>query len=649
MTAGPFLLLAALCLVVGVAAGARWPRLWLVLVMTGTIAALVAALIMLLGAPDWEWRNQFSVGGEPLHFRLDALSALFLALVGVVGGAGAVYAGGYWPDSHYPASAPRSRTWWAALILSMLAILLSSNGLHFLIAWELFAISAYFLITLDNAQREVRAAGWLYLAVSHAGTVCLFAFFAGLAARTGSWELGPMREQAGLAPFFWLMLMGFGVKAGVFPLHIWLPSAHANAPSHVSAIMSGVAIKMGVYGIIRFSGWLPAPAAAGWVVLGLGAMGALLGIIFAFAQNDFKRLLAYCSVENVGVIMVGLGAALLASAHGGGLWGQLALAGALLHVWNHGLFKSLLFFGAGSVLHATGTREMSRLGGLWRVMPWTAGLFGVGALAVSSLPPLNGFVSEWLVYLGLFDAVTGRGPAAGAAMLAAILLGMAGALALASFLKAGSVIFLGAARTKAAALAHESGWQMRGPMLVLAALCGLIGLAPVIFWPAVARAVGIWLPAWTPAAAPAPLLTLGTVHVVLALLIAVAATWLWHKAHVNGLRRGLTWDCAYEGPAARMQYSGGSFSSTSAQWFSWILRPVLSLRRPRGPFPSAAVRLETFPEAVLERIVAPVGTAVMQISTAVRRLQHGRLQAYILYIVAGLTALSGLVLLGGAR
>ena len=647
MTPGSFLLLAAGFLAAGIAAGPRWPRLWSGLTMAGTAAGLGAALLVLLGAPEWEWRSGFLVGGEALHLRLDGLSALFLALLSVVGGAGAVYAGEYWSDHHYPASAPRGRAWWSTLVLSMGAVLVSSNGLHFLIAWELFTVSAYFMITLDRAQRDVRAAGWLYLAASHVGTMCLFAFFAALAARTGSWELGPMREQAGLAPLLWLALLGFGVKAGVFPLHIWLPSAHANAPSHVSAIMSGVAIKMGVYGIVRFSGWLPVPAGAGWVVIGFGAASALLGIVFAFAQNDYKRLLAYCSVENVGVIMIGLGAALLAAAHGDAPWGRLALAGALLHVWNHGAFKSLLFLGAGSVLHATGTREMSRLGGLWQAMPWTAGLFALGAVAVSGLPPLNGFTSEWLVYLGLFDAVTARGPAAGAAMLAAIILGMAGALALASFVKAAAMIFLGAPRTQAAARAHESGWRMRAPMLGLAAVCVMLGLAPVLFWPAVARAVGVWHPAWIPAEAPAPLFTLGVVQVGLAVLLVTAAVALWRKAHANGLRRGLTWDCAYAVPAARMQYSSGSFAGIAIQWFSWILQPARNLRRPRGPFPAAALRLEYIPETVLERVIAPAGEAIMLVSMAVRRLQHGRLQAYILYIVAGLAALGGLVLLGG--
>jgi len=647
MTPGPFLLLAAVCLTAGIATGPRRPRLWTGLSVAGTAAGLGAALLGLLGAPEWEWWSGFPVGGEELHLRLDALSALFLALLCAVGGAGAVYAGEYWSDHHYPASAPRGRAWWSALLLSMGWVLVSSNGLHFLIGWELFTVSAYFLLTLDRTRPEVRKAGWLYLAASHAGTVCLFAFFAALASRTGSWELGPMRDQLGLAPLLWLALLGFGVKAGVFPLHVWLPSAHANAPSHVSAIMSGVCIKMGIYGLVRFSGWLPVPAGAGWVVIGFGAVSALLGIAFAFAQNDYKRLLAYCSVENVGIIMIGLGAALLAAAQGDAPWGRLALAGALLHVWNHGAFKSLLFFGAGSVLHATGTREMSRLGGLWQAMPWTAGLFALGAIAVSGLPPLNGFTSEWLVYLGLFDAVTGRGPAAGGAMLAAIVLGMAGALALASFVKATAMIFLGAPRTQAAVRAHESGWTMRAPMLGLAAVCVSIGLAPVLFWPAVARAVGVWHPAWSPTGAPAPLFTLGAVHLVLAALLVAAAAWLWTKAQVNGWRRGLTWDCGYAAPAARMQYSSGSFAGIGAGWFAWILQPVRNLRRPRGLQPVVALRLEYVPETVLERVIGPAAEVILQVSTTVRRLQHGRLQSYILYIVAGLAALSGLVLLGG--
>lgn len=650
MTQG-LLLFAMLGVVLSIIVGPKFPRVWLTLTLAGIAASCVAAMFVLLGASDWEWQSMFTVGGERLHLRLDGLNALFLALLSVIGGAGAIYATEYWSDKHYPQSAPRGRAWWSGLLLSMGAVLIVSNGLHFLIAWELFTVCAYFLVMLDNQRPEVRKAGWLYLAASHVGTVCLFAFFSMLATHNkGSWDLGPMRDQAELAPLFWLALFGFGVKSGVFPLHVWLPSAHANAPSHVSAIMSGVAIKMGVYGIVRFSGWLPLPTAAGPVVIGLGVVSALLGIAFALAQNDMKRLLAYCSVENIGVIFIGLGAAMLGAVQGNALWGRLALAGALLHVWNHGLFKSLLFFGAGSVLHATGTREMSRLGGLWKKMPWTAGLFAFGAVAISGLPPLNGFVSEWLVYLGLFDSANARGTAAWAALPAVLALAVAGALALASFVKLCSIVFLGASRTKAAEHAHECGGAMRGPMLGLAVICGVIGLAPLVFWPVVARAVAAWNPAWVAAGEPpVPLALLGPVQAVLALLLVGAVIWLLKYLRQNKIERRLTWDCGYFEPTARMQYTSASFAGIASGWFFWILRPDRKLRRPRGPFPEHASNIDHIPETVLDRVIAPMGDVVLRVSTAVRRLQHGHLQSYILYLLVGLAAMAMLVLMGGMR
>jgi len=649
MSLGLILLIAWMALATSIVAGFRRPRIWLALTVTGAMAGMGAALRVLLGGANWEWQCGFLLGGETLHLRLDGLSALFLMLVAVGGGTGAVYSHEYWSDHQNPSSAACGRAWWSALLICMGLVLTVSNGLHFLIAWELFAICGYFLITLERERAGVRAAGWLYLAASHAGTMCLFAFFALLASHTGSWELGPRCEHAELAWLFWLALLGFGVKAGFFPLHIWLPSAHANAPSHVSAIMSGVAIKMGIYGIVRFSGWLPVPPAAGWVVLGLGATSALLGIAFAFAQNDFKRLLAYCSVENIGIIMIGLGVALLAVTHGDAPWGRLALAGALLHVWNHGAFKTLLFFGAGSVLHATDTRELSRLGGMSRTMPWTAGLFALGAIAVAGLPPLNGFVSEWLIYLGLFEVATGKAATAWIALPAAIMLALAGAIAMASFAKAGAMIFLGASRTQAAAQAHECGYWMRGPMLALASVCVAIGLAPILFWPAVSRAIVSWRPAWAALEPPAPLARLGLAQVTLAIMALAAAAWLWRKSSANGLRRGPTWDCGYAAPTARMQYTSASFAGIAAGWFGWVLQRERKMRRPRGHFPAEAIRLERVPETVLERIIMPVGTTILQASHTVLRLQHGRLQFYILYVLAGLIGMGMLVVFGGTR
>lgn len=647
MTVGSLLLASATCLVVGIVLGRRAAGLWLASTTLGAAFALAAALVVLTGAPTWEWRSTAAIGGETIHLRLDAISAYFLALLSVVGAAAAIYTRDYWCDHEYPRSAARNRGWWNGLLLSMGTVLLCSNGLHFLIAWELFAVCSYFLITLERQHKQVRAAGWLYLAASHGGTLFLFAFFALLASTLGSWDLGPMQDRTELAWLFWVALIGFGMKAGVFPLHIWLPSAHANAPSHVSAILSGVAIKMGIYGIVRFSGWLPAPEGAGWAVLSAGAVTALLGIAFALAQNDFKRLLAYSSVENIGIIFIGIGGGLLAVRDDAAIWGRLAMAGAFLHVWNHGLFKSLLFLGAGSVLHATGTREMSRLGGLWRAMPWTAALFGTGAIAVCALPPLNGFVSEWLIYLGLFDAVIGRSSAAWVAMPAVIMLGVTGALSLAAFIKASATIFLGAPRTSYAQHAHEAGPWMRGPMLVLAAACLALGSAPLLIWPAVIRAIETWQPRWADAMPSAPLPLLGPTQVCVAVIALTAALVLWTRSRRRGLKRVGTWDCGYELPTSRMQYTSGSFAAIATGWFRWILQPDVRLRRPRGIFPDAATRMDRVPETVLEKGIQPVGGIIMRVSTAVRRLQHGRLQFYIAYLVAGLLGLTALVAAGG--
>ncbi len=649
MTPGTLLLLSLAGMMAGGALAWRSPRGWLAATLTGAGAALAAAVWVLATGRTWTWQPDFALAGEPIHLQLDALSAFFLVLLCVAGGAGTCYAVEYWSDARHPVSAPAGRIWWNGFLMFMGLILLCANGLHFLIAWEIYTVCAYFLITLDRQRLEVRRAGWLFLAASHAGTLCLFGFFASLAAFTGSWELGPMRDHPELGPLFWLALAGFGLKAGIFPLHIWLPSAHANAPSHVSALLSGVTLKIGIYGIMRFSGWLPVPAAAGWTVAALGVVSAVLGVVFALGQHDLKRLLAYHSVENIGIILLGLGFAMIATTHGHPAWGQLALAGSLLHVWNHGFFKALLFLGAGSVMHATGTREMSRLGGLWRAMPWTAGLFSLGAIAIAGLPPLNGFVSEWLVFLGLFDALPGHGAPALAAAAAAVLLGLTGALALACFVKVCGVVFLGLPRSPAVEHAHECGWRMRGPMLALGAACVAIGLAPALCWPALAHAASAWQPVWPATAAPAPLILLGAFHVAIAALAALAVVLLWRQVKQNGMARAGTWDCGYGAPTARMQSTAGSFAGIITEWFAWILRPQRHTHTPRDFFPAQASYEEHTPETVLEQVVEPVGAGVMRISLAVRRLQHGRLQAYIFYMLMGLAALIVLALIGGAR
>lgn len=648
MTPGGPLLVAAAGSFAGILCAWRAPRAWLVATLVAAAAGLAAAIQVLATGAEWVWNAPFAVGGEPLALRLDGLGAFFLALLAVVGGAASVYARGYWTDAAHPRSAPAGRAWWNVMLGNMGFVLLAANGLHFLIGWELFTVAAYFLISLERQRPDARAAGWLYLAASHFSMVCLFAFFAALAASTGSWALGPMQERTELAPLYWLALVGFGLKAGAFPLHIWLPSAHTHAPTHVSALLSGVAIKLGIYGLMRFSVWLPVPHAAAWTLAGAGVASAVLGVVFALGQHDLKRLLAYHSVENIGIILIGLGFGLLALDHGAPAWGQFAIAGALLHVWNHGLFKGLLFLGAGSVQHATGTRVMSRLGGLWRAMPWTAGAFALGAAAISGLPPLNGFVSEWLIFLGLFDAVAARGPVAWAAVPAAILLGMTGALALACFVKASGVVFLGSPRSDAARHAHETGWLQRAPMLALAAACVAIGVAPPLVWPAIVRAARAWSPAGPELPIPLALVSLGGWNTMFILLAALAAWATWRRVRENGVTRAMTWDCGYAAPTPRMQYTAGSFAAIITDWFGWVLRPERHVEAPEGLFPAHARHDVHTPETVLERLVEPASRVVLAAARLARRLQHGRVQAYILYIVVGLAALALLVYAWGA-
>ena len=648
MTPGWLLLVAGACVATGLI-GSRAPRVWLVAMTCGALAALAASAWVLTGGEAWDWRSSVTLGGEELHLRLDGIGAFFLALVALVGGLCSLYAHGYWKDDDHPISAPSGRVWWGVVLTSMTLVLLSTNGLHFLVAWEAFSIGNYFLITGERHRREVRSAGWLFLAASHTATLCLAVFFAGLAAGTGSWELGPALHRSDLAPWFWLALLGFGIKAGAFPLHIWLPSAHANAPSFVSALLSGVSIKMGIYGLVRFGGWLPAPEGAAWVIAVAGVVSAVLGVAFALGQHDLKRLLAYHSVENIGIILIGLGFAMVAAQYGQDAWGRLAIAGSLLHVWNHGLFKALLFMGAGSVLHSTGTREMSRLGGLWRGMPWTAAMFALGAAAIAGLPPLNGFVSEFLVYLGLFGAVSAQTPVAWTAAPAAILLCITGALALACFVKAFGVVFLGLPRSEEAERAHESAWTMRVPMLLLALSCVIIGLAPATVWTPLAYAIATWHAQWGDGMPPASLVALGVFNLGVAVFAVLGVRLLRRRVAHNGLTRAPTWDCGYARPTARMQYTAGSFAAIITAWFSWVLRPQRRANVSSTLFPSHASFHEHTPETILDCVVRPGGAFVMRVAGAARRLQHGRIQAYVLYVLIGVLGLALLAVVGGAR
>jgi hydrogenase-4 component B len=444
---------------------------------------------------------------------------------------------------------------------------------------------------------------------------------------------------------FLLALAGFGLKAGMMPLHIWLPGAHAMAPSHVSALMSGVLIKIGIYGLVRVSALLPdAPVWWGGVVLVLGAVSGVLGVAFAIGQHDLKRLLAYHSVENIGIILIGVGLALIGRALGRADWVLLGLAGGLLHVWNHGLFKSLLFLSAGSVIHAVHTCEIDQLGGLAKSMPRTALCFAVGAVAICGLPPLNGFVSELLIYIGLFRTLgLGEGPPWSGAALAAPTLALIGALALACFVKAYGAVFLGTARCEPARHAHESGSSMIGPMSVLVACCVFIGLAPGLVAPVLEQAVSAWAPGLTGdqvrLASFAPLGWISVMGLVLVGICAIGAGFLRGRIRSGEVASAGTWDCGYAVPSPTMQYTSSSFAAMLVKLFAWVLRPKVQASQDRSLFVRTGEFHSHVPDTVLDGALLPSFRAVACLFSWFRFLQQGSIQAYLFYIFVTLIAL----------
>ena len=577
---------------------------------------------------------------------LDPLSAFFLVPVFLMGGLGPLYGLGYWPQRQHPGNGQRLRLFWGLTVAGMALVVVSRHALALLLGWEAMALSAYFLIAAEGHRAESRRAGWIYLIATHAGTLALFALFALWRHATGSYALAPADGgvlSLGLMNLlFALALFGFGIKAGIMPLHFWLPGAHANAPSHVSALMSGVVLKMGIYGLVRWFSLLPNPPAAwGGLVFALGAVSGLLGVVFAIGQHDLKRLLAYHSVENIGIILMGLGLALLGRSAHRPEWVALGLAGCLLHVWNHSLFKSLLFLCAGSVLHATRTRQIDRLGGLAKAMPWTAACFLAGAVAICGLPPLNGFVSEWFIYLGMFRGVVGSGAESGA-VFGIPVLAMIGALAVACFVKVFGTAFLGEPRTDAAARAREAPLTMRLPMLALAGCCALIGLVPVITAPFLDPAVACWNAGGEPVksvARLAPLAVIGILAFSLTLCVAGLAVFFARRCGVS--RRGPTWDCGYARPTPRMQYTASSFAQTIVLLFGSVLNPRTHQPRMDGLFPPATRSQSHVDDAVLDRLLLPAAERISEHLNWFHRFQRGLTQHYVLYILIALLFLLG--------
>lgn len=615
--------------------------------LAGSLAAINPANC---GVIAREW---FLPLGE-FRVAIDGLSIVFLVPIFVVSMLGAFYGLGYWKQTEHEETGNRLRFFYGLLAGSLATVVIARNGVLFLFGWEGMALSAFFLVSTEDHDDEVRNAGWVYLLATHLGTLSLFAFFTLWQHVVGTYDLRALAASEitpGMATtLFLLALTGFGLKAGIMPLHVWLPGAHSMAPSHVSAIMSGVIIKMGVYGVIRVCSILPhAPVWWGALLLALGALSGVLGIAFALGQRDFKRMLAYSSIENIGIIFMGIGLAMLGRSLGQNAWVVLGLGGALWHVWNHAFFKSLLFFGAGSLLHGVGTRSMDRLGGLIRAMPVTACCFLIGAAATCALPPMNGFVGELLIYVGLIQTLgMTQDSAWPAASFAAPALAMVGAMALACFANAFGRIFLGVPRTESATHAHESPWTMLLPMALLAATCLLLGLLPAKVSPVFDHAVSAWtasaaVVAGEPIASAAKIelpgiAELGFLNWVgpfsLALLVLLLMGWvlLGWKLRTAEIGRGWTWGCGYAAPTARMQYSSSSFAQMLVGLFSWALLPKIQRPRIATLFPSNTPFQTEVPDPVLDRAAAPAFKQLGWLFSWLRLLQQGQLRFYLLYI-----------------
>jgi len=583
----------------------------------------------------------------PGSLGIDALSAWFLIPVFLVTGASALFGLGYWPAARHPESAARVSFFLGLLAASLTTLLLVRHLVLFLVVWEIMALAAWFALSTEDEKPEVRDAGLLYLVTAHLGVLVLFAMVSLLAALTGSYLFpapGTLPAQGGLASAIFLCaLVGFGLKAGVMPLHVWLPSAHANAPSHISAVLSGVVLKVGIYGMVRiFSCFQVPPPWWGCSVLVLGALSGVVGVAFAIGQHDLKRLLAYHSIENIGIIMIGLGCALLGQSLAAPVLVTLGLAGALLHVLNHATFKALLFLGAGAVIQAAGTREIEVLGGVGRRLPLTGLFFLTGALAICGLPPLNGFVSELMVYLAGFASLKNSPGLLGALpVLAVPVLALIGGLAVACFVKVYGVVFLGEPRTPDYAVGGEPPASMLAPQALLALVCVLIGVAPLC----VARPLENALLAYRGGLeqqALVPLVPFTGISLLALLLAALGAglTLLLRRRAVRApAAAAQTWGCGYLAPTPRMQYSASSFGSLLVGWFSVVLRPEVHKAEPTGSFPGPAHFRSHLPETALERVFLPLLEYLYEKSAPVRHLQHGKLNLYIVYTFLTLVVL----------
>jgi formate hydrogenlyase subunit 3/multisubunit Na+/H+ antiporter MnhD subunit len=609
--------------------------------------ALIPTLRVLRGGEAEAARFAWDAAHGAFSLGLDALGAFFLLPVLVLSALGAVYGGSYLFAYRGRKSLGIAWSFYGAFVAGMVMVVLARTALLFLLSWEVMSLSAFFLVTFEHEKRDVRRAGWVYLVATHLGVAFLFAAFVLLGRHAGGLEFEAFSRMRAPAPgwsglIFLLALVGFGAKAGFVPFHVWLPEAHPAAPSHVSALMSGVMIKMGLYGLLRVLSFLGPPTPWWGITLaGIGLLTALVGISLALYQRDVKRVLAYSSIENVGLIGLALGV---------GLWGRgaglpavaaLGTAAGLLHIWNHAMMKGLLFFAAGSVLHGAGTKDMEKLGGLMKRMPWTGAAMMAGAVAIAALPPLNGFVGEWLMYLSLVKS--GLATAGGqslVAFLAVGLLALVGGLAAVAFVRLTGIVLLGAPRSEAAAHAHESSPWMLGPMAVLVLLCLAAAVFPGEVVASLPRVLDVVVGPASGAtfagleASEAPLRTLGLVNAWILLAFGGIAAAVGIIGRSAARDEGPTWGCGYARPTVRMQYTGRSFAEMMTEHLlPRLLRPRTSRRPPRGLFPAEGDFGSDCPDPLAERLYEPFFRRWADRFARLRILQQGRVNVYLLYVV----------------
>jgi formate hydrogenlyase subunit 3/multisubunit Na+/H+ antiporter MnhD subunit len=617
----------------------------LLLAATGlwALSATPDIAVLPLGLPDL-----------PFHLRLDPLSGFFLALLGGASFGVSLYAAGYFKAMAGEVLGLLCLEY-HLFLAGMALVLLADDAYLFMVAWETMALSSYFLVTTDHKIPDIRRAGYLYLLIAHVGAIAILLSFGVMQGGHGvaAYTFDAMRH-AHLSGFwsstaFLLALFGFGAKAGVLPMHVWLPEAHPAAPSPVSALMSGVMLKTAIYGILRVTFDLLHAQVWWWgvLMLTLGLLTAVFGVMFAAVQGDMKRLLAYSSIENIGLLLVGIGLTVTFHVYGKDALAALSLTATLYHSLNHACFKSLLFVGTGSILHATGERNMGRMGGLIHSMPWVAALMLVGVLAISGMPPLNGFVSEWLL-LQAFLLSPGL-PNSYIDMLvpvAAAVIALAAALAAYVMVKFYGVIFLGQSRGEASAKAHDAGSWERAGMGWLALLCVLLGLAPVfvtrqidhvtqsLLGTHLGNAAAGWMlltPVDTERASYSP------VYFLLAVLgVMLATVWVVHRYYHGRLRSAPAWDCGFPAQNARMQDTAEGFGQPIRRIFEPFFKIESELPTAFDINPRYQGRSE---DRLWYLLYLPVRRMTEKLSGWVSLLQHGHIHLYLTYTFVTLVVL----------